>query len=230
MVEVSIIIPCYGRSGATRECITSVNTLTEFKDYELICINDGSLDDTKDLLNTFITRKTIHKFINHEYNQGVAKSMNDGLAISEGDYLLKLDNDVKVIDPTWLSKLISTYKVFEDKVSLLGIIVEDWGIHTKIHTNNDCSIGLSHREINGACMFFSRKIYNQIGGFKEFSHPYGYEDLEYCTRSRRTRKLCGFIPDSQGMLQQMTEFDTEEYEQWKRDSSSGNSGEYYHRK
>lgn len=87
-MKFSIIIPTYNRSDLLVETINSALNQT-FKDYEIIVVNDGSTDNTKDVLNEFGDRiKVLHK-----ENSGAEKSRNAGAEIASGDYFCFLDSD-----------------------------------------------------------------------------------------------------------------------------------------
>ncbi|BDQ02797.1 glycosyltransferase family 2 protein [Ignavibacterium sp.] len=87
-MRFSIIIPTYNRSDLLVETINSALNQT-FKDYEIIVVNDGSTDNTKEILNGYGNRiKVLHK-----ENSGSEKSRNAGAAIASGDYFCFFDSD-----------------------------------------------------------------------------------------------------------------------------------------
>ncbi len=87
-MRFSVIIPTYNRSNILRETIDSVLNQS-FKDFEIIVVNDGSTDDTAELLRGY-GEKIIA--INKE-NSGSEKSRNKGAEASSGEYLAILDDD-----------------------------------------------------------------------------------------------------------------------------------------
>lgn len=88
MMRFSIIIPTFNRSDLLIETIDS-SLNQDFKDYEVIIVNDGSTDDTKEVLERY-GRKI--RVINQE-NKGAEKSRNAGAAIANGEYFCFLDSD-----------------------------------------------------------------------------------------------------------------------------------------
>ena len=88
MPTVSIIIPTYNRAGLISECIESVLRQT-YKDFEIIVVDDGSDDNTEDILKVF---KDTIKYIRQE-NAGVSAARNRGIRESSGRYVAFLDSD-----------------------------------------------------------------------------------------------------------------------------------------
>lgn len=91
MPKVSIIIPVYNVEKYLRKCLDSIVNQT-IKDIEIICINDGSTDNSLDILKEYQRNdKRIH-IINQE-NAGVAIARNKGLDIASGKYIMFIDSD-----------------------------------------------------------------------------------------------------------------------------------------
>lgn len=89
MSKVSVIIPTYNRSRLVKEAVESVLAQT-FEDLEVIVIDDGSTDDTRDVIEV-IDDKRIKYF--YKENGGVSTARNLGLDKSEGEYICFLDSD-----------------------------------------------------------------------------------------------------------------------------------------
>jgi len=91
MAAISVIIPCYNASALLGRCLDSVLNQT-FKDFEVICVNDGSTDDTLTLLKEYAARDSRVHIISQE-NAGVSVARNRGLAESNGDKISFVDAD-----------------------------------------------------------------------------------------------------------------------------------------
>ena len=87
-VEVSIIIPTYNRGWIIKEAIDSVMA-QDYRDFELIIVDDGSTDNTPAILHSY--RDEILVF--RQENQGVSAARNRGLAAASGDLIAFLDSD-----------------------------------------------------------------------------------------------------------------------------------------
>lgn len=88
----SIIIPAYNVEKYIEKAIKSVIN-QDFQDYELIIINDGSIDKTADIINGYVKYNNKIKIINHAKNESLHIVRIDGVNNSNGKYLLFLDAD-----------------------------------------------------------------------------------------------------------------------------------------
>ncbi len=93
-MEFSIIVPSYNSSKTIERCVKSVIDQT-FEDYELIIVDDGSDDNSIDLILQSL-ESIKHKIIRQK-NQGVSAARNKGLEIAEGKYVLFLDSDDEIV-------------------------------------------------------------------------------------------------------------------------------------
>jgi len=96
-VKVSIIVVVYNASEYIQRCINSVKIQT-LKDIEIIIVNDGSLDNTKEILEEIAKEDSRIKVINKK-NGGVSSARNRGLEEAQGEYIQHLDGD-DWIEPT----------------------------------------------------------------------------------------------------------------------------------
>lgn len=88
---VSIIIPCYNAEKYIAETIQSVINQT-YKNWELMVVNDGSTDNSPDIIKEFVANDNRIAFIDKP-NSGVSDSRNKGLAKAKGAYIAFLDAD-----------------------------------------------------------------------------------------------------------------------------------------
>jgi glycosyltransferase involved in cell wall biosynthesis len=98
---VSVIIPTYNRGGMIRDAIASVLN-QDFKDFELIVIDDGSTDDTPAILETFGRAIRIVR----QANRGVSAARNQGIALASGKLLTFLDSDDLWLPQSWRDRCI----------------------------------------------------------------------------------------------------------------------------
>ncbi len=113
---VSVIIPTYNRAHLLPRAITSVLSQT-LKDFELIIVDDGSTDNTREVVESFQKKDKRIRYIWQENSGGPAKPKNMGIKNSRGKYIGFLDDDDE-----WLpEKLKKQLKVFEQSKNL-GIV------------------------------------------------------------------------------------------------------------
>lgn len=104
MKKVSIIIPVYNCEKYIRKCLDSV-IKQDFKDYEVLVINDGSTDTTESIVNEYIQKcNNVRQYINE--NHGVSFSRNYGIQHSDSEYLVFVDAD-DILKENYLNTLVS---------------------------------------------------------------------------------------------------------------------------
>ena len=87
-MKISVIIPTFNRKHTLQRAIDSVLAQT-FKPYEIIIVDDGSKDGTKEwLLQNYPSVQYIH-----QPNNGVSSARNKGIQISQGSWIALLDSD-----------------------------------------------------------------------------------------------------------------------------------------
>ena len=91
MPKISVIIPVYNTEKYLRQCLDSVINQT-LKDIEIICINDGSTDNSLRILEEYAKSDTRINIINQK-NHGQGYARNKGLEITSGEYIAFLDSD-----------------------------------------------------------------------------------------------------------------------------------------
>lgn len=109
MVKVSVIVPVYNVEIYLRECLDSIinQSLT---DIEIICVNDGSIDNSLGILEEYEEKDSRISIISQE-NQGLGAARNTGLRHAKGDYIYFIDSD----DFIKLNALEVVYNLCEEK-------------------------------------------------------------------------------------------------------------------
>ena len=123
MPEFSVIIPVYNVEKYLGKCIDSILAQT-FRDYELILIDDGSLDKSGEICEQY-AMKDSRIVVVHQKNGGVSAARNTGIDKAQGRYITFIDSDDSV-ENNYLS---SMYTISEDIDLVIG--------------------GIKHIEING---------------------------------------------------------------------------------
>lgn len=90
--RVSIIIPCYNCAGYLEETLESL-VRQSCQDFQVICVNDGSTDDTPQLLSRWQEKKALDMVVIHQENGGVSAARNAGIETARTDLLMFLDGD-----------------------------------------------------------------------------------------------------------------------------------------
>ncbi|MCD9854167.1 glycosyltransferase [Epilithonimonas sp. JDS] len=107
MKKISIIIPLYNAEKYIVKCLDSIK-IQDYKNFEIIVINDKSKDNSWDVLNQYVSENLNINFIviNNEINLGLSKTRNKGIELATGDYILFMDNDDTLVDHLSLQHFI----------------------------------------------------------------------------------------------------------------------------
>jgi glycosyltransferase involved in cell wall biosynthesis len=89
---VSIIFPCYNAENYLRHSLESILN-QEYKNLEILCINDGSSDSTLEILHIYKSKDARIIIINNERNLGLINSLNKALKLVKGKYFARMDAD-----------------------------------------------------------------------------------------------------------------------------------------
>lgn len=90
--RVSVVMPVYNGARHLRTAVESIRNQT-FSDFECIIIDDGSTDNTWDMLHAYASRDQRFRLIRNEQNLGITRSLNKGLQLARGAYIARQDAD-----------------------------------------------------------------------------------------------------------------------------------------
>lgn len=175
MPKVSIIIPCYNQGKYVAEAINSALRQT-FKDIEIVCVNDGSTDNSVEIIKSFENKYKNFIFLNNEENRGVIYSRNFAIKNCNGTYILPLDAD-DIIESTYVEKAV---KILDNNPNI-GIVY----CKAKIFDNYDKYWNLKPFNKSDIlyenCIFcsalFRKSDFLKIGGYNN-NMKYGCEDYD----------------------------------------------------
>ena len=171
---VSVVIPCYNQGQYLDEAVDSVLSQT-FQEFEIIIINDGSTDPlTTGLLTGYEKPKT--KVI-HTQNQGVIAARNQGIALSQGKYILSLDADDR-IGERYLKEAVDLLNSNENlgivycEAEFFGEKIGKW----ELPTYNFPEILLGNMIFCSG--FFRKSDWQIVGGYNAMMSE-GWEDFDF---------------------------------------------------
>ena len=88
--KVTVLMPVYNGERFLRDAIESMLRQT-FDDFELLIVNDGSTDGSRDLIRSYADQRI--RLVEHEKNRGIVASLNTGIECACGEYLARMDAD-----------------------------------------------------------------------------------------------------------------------------------------
>ena len=118
MIELTIIVPTCNRSGFLKNALSSIaNGDLAHERYEVIVIDNGSCDSTREVSNSFSSVISNLVYV-YEEIPGLHVGRNLGIELSRGKILAYLDDDV-IVSPQWASAIISRFET-DTRIALLG--------------------------------------------------------------------------------------------------------------
>lgn len=94
-MKISVIIPMYNEEDNVKRTLTDVNNvLMNYKNYEIIVVDDGSLDNTFKLAERFVRENTNFRVLKHKVNRGMGKALRTGFEEATGDIIITIDADL----------------------------------------------------------------------------------------------------------------------------------------
>lgn len=114
---ISIVVPIYNVEGYVRRCFESVTNQT-WKDFEVIVIDDGSMDKSGEICDEYAQKDTRFKVF-HQSNQGIGKTRLGGIQKAVGEYVVWADAD-DWLEPSLLERLVKCIREKESDIVVYG--------------------------------------------------------------------------------------------------------------
>jgi GT2 family glycosyltransferase len=196
--KVSIVIPMFNALVYTQRCLESIQSSPTSIPFEIILVNNGSTDDTRNWIESYRKDRPNIRLISHETNLGFGAGVNTGIRESAGDYIVILNNDT-VVTPQWLDRMLSVFPQDHE----IGIVspltnytikghqldTEAWNVQPEAASAYAESIqdqtGFLYEPFRLAffCATLSRSMVDRIGLLDERYEFALFEDYDYCFRA-----------------------------------------------
>ncbi|MFZ0455479.1 MAG: glycosyltransferase family A protein [Ignavibacteriaceae bacterium] len=183
--EVSVILTVYNREHYLKRSIDSLINQS-FSNWELIAIDDGSTDNSLNVLRSYEEDFPNIKVL-HQENQRIAQSRNRGIFFSAGRYITFLDSD----DEYEKSHLLKRAEFLDEHTGidlLFGGVKVIGNQFVRDKDNPQNFIHLSNCFIGGT-FFGKRKVFIELGGFKDLEYS---EDSDLIIRAKNKFKIQKF--------------------------------------
>lgn len=137
-VKVSVIIPAYNVECFIEQCVDSI-LAQSFGDFELILVDDGSMDRTGVICDEY-TNKDVRVKVVHQHNAGLPAARKVGVNNAQGDYVLFVDAD-DWVDPQHIESLVKKAEQEKADVVLCGFIYDYPRKQVRIANNPHSTLG-----------------------------------------------------------------------------------------
>ena len=206
--KVSIIIPTKDQHEILKVCIDSIYSRTDYKNYEIIIVNNASVE--KKTLAYFKSIKSRANIRVLDYPAKFNYSAINNYAVSQcttSDYVLLLNNDVEVINASWLGEMLALAQ--QDDVGCVGaklyysngsiqhggVILGIGGVagHSHKYFSHDAHGYFSRLKlmqdisaVTAACLLVKRDTYLSVNGLDENNLTIAFNDVDFCLKVRET--------------------------------------------
>ncbi len=208
--DCSIVIPVCNKFELTRQCLTHLADVTHGCTYEVIIVDNGSTDGTKEFLASLAGDIQV---VTNDSNLGFAIACNQGAKAATGKYVVFLNNDTIPLEG-WLSALVDEIEQHSE-VSIVGSkllypnnTIQHAGVVfskislTPYHIFNSvksdfaaANIRQEFQAVTAACLLIRQEAFHFVGGFdEEFRN--GFEDVDLCLKIRESGKKVIYQPKS----------------------------------
>lgn len=200
-MRYSIVIVTYNGKEYINRCVKSIIS-SQINDYELVVVDNGSVDDTVIFLKESYGRHPNFKLVELDKNYGPAYARNKGVAVATGEYIGFLDNDTEV-EPNWAAEAGAYFDSHPDvgiiqckllllkepnKIDYVGEYLGQNGFlvqEAPAGTIDTGQFNTIHEILaaKSAGMFIRKKAFEEVGGFDDDYFIYVEEtDLGWRTR------------------------------------------------
>ncbi|HEX7058273.1 MAG TPA: glycosyltransferase [Solirubrobacterales bacterium] len=220
---VSIVIPTAGQTREVRyeqvvlvaHCVRSIVETSTYPNYEIVCVYDDAteravLDELREIAGERL------RLVRYDREFNFSAKVNLGAASSEGEHLLLLNDDMEVITPDWIERMVmysgmegigavGARLLWEDgRLQHAGVLFENGGLPGHIYRgfsrafkgySNNAVIAQNYMAVTGACLMTPRDAYEEVEGFTT-ALPLNYNDMDYCLKLRSKGLRIVYDPDT----------------------------------
>ncbi|HEU4707457.1 MAG TPA: glycosyltransferase [Solirubrobacterales bacterium] len=220
---VSIVIPTAGGSREVRfqqvvlveHCLRSVVEISTYENYEVVVVTDGDPDPVlEDRLRAIAGDRL--RLVPFAGPFNFSAKINRGAVHSNGERLLLLNDDMEVVTPDWIERMVMYLEleeigavgarlILEDgRPQHVGILFENGGYPGHIYHgfspgfrgySNNVLVAQNHLAVTAACLMTSRQAFDEVGGFSA-AFPNNYNDMDFCLKLRTTGRRVVYDPDT----------------------------------
>jgi GT2 family glycosyltransferase len=212
--KISIIIPNKDCSEVLERCVASILKKSSYKNFEIIIIENNSSEESIFKLYNKLKKIENINIIEWEAPFNFSLVNNFGVKHATGEILLFLNNDMEVINPDWLERLLehavrreigaAGAKLYypDDTIQHAGVILGIGGVagHShKLYPKNSrgymgrLQVVQNLSAITGACLMTRKEVFEEVGGF-DANLPVAFNDVDICLKMREKGYMIVYTP------------------------------------
>ena len=200
--KVSLIIPTRDRADLLSLCVSSVLQKTDYPDFEVVVVDNGSLDPGACMLLDKLRQTPRVHVLDYPIPFNFSAIINQGVRHAAGDVLCLLNNDTEVINPSWLEELVARASQRDagavgamlyypdDTIQHAGVILGLGGVAGHIYTRMGRGapgymarawVAQNMSAVTAACLAVRKEVFEEVGGLDE-ALPVAFNDIDFCLR------------------------------------------------
>jgi GT2 family glycosyltransferase len=201
--SVTIVIPTRDRLDITRITVDSILGKTDYGNFEIVIIDNGSVEPETLAWFKEITRSSQVKVIRDNGPFNYSALNNKAVAKSQSDIIALVNNDIEIISGGWLREMVSLAirpdvgcvgaKLYypDNTIQHAGVVIGVGGVAghshknlTREHPGYGARLVLrqEYTAVTAACLVVQRAIYEQVGGLNEEHLTIAFNDVDFCLK------------------------------------------------
>ena len=213
--KISIIIPTRDFSTTLETCLESLYEKTKYKNFEVLILNNNSVEtETFDLFKKYKEKYKNCKVIDVNTEFNYSNINNIGVSEADGDYIVLLNNDTKIITPEWLSIMVGYAMqphigavgpklLYPDKtIQHAGVIMGLGGVASHVYLGarrnapgifGRLCVPYNYSAVTAACLMVEKRKFLEVGGLEE-KLKVAYNDIDFNLKLLKAGYYNLFIP------------------------------------
>jgi O-antigen biosynthesis protein len=201
--KVTIVIPTRDRLDITRVTVNSILEHTEYSNYEIVIVDNGSIEPETLAWFTEMTSSAKLKVIRDDNPFNYSALNNKAIAQTDGDIVALLNNDIEIISPRWLREMVSLAnrpdvgcvgaKLYypDDTIQHAGVVLSLGGVANHSHKHLSRAdpgyfgrliLRQEYSAVTAACLVVRRSVYEAVGGLNEEHLVVAFNDVDFCLK------------------------------------------------
>jgi GT2 family glycosyltransferase len=219
---VSIVIPTGGQTGQVRyepvtlvsHCLRSIFATSTYDAYEIVCVVDGTtprsvLGELREIAGDRL------RLVPYDRPFSFSAKINLGAIHSEGEHILMLNDDMEILTPDWIERLVmysgqsaigavGARLCWEDgRLQHVGVVFKN-GRPNHIYRGfsrdfsgyfNNVRLAQNYLAVTGACLMTARDVFEEVGGLST-TLPINFNDTDYCFKVWSSGRRVVYDPDT----------------------------------
>ncbi len=200
---VSLLVPTRDKADLLKKCVTGLLQRTSYKNIEVLILDNGSRESSTHRLFAELSKDQRVRVVGYDRPFNYSAINNFGAASARGSVLGLINNDIDVIDPDWLSEMVSlallpdagavgARLLYEDgRIQHGGVILGVGGVAG--HFNRllpreefgyfgRCKMRSTVSAVTGACLIVRKSVFEEVGGLDEVNLTVAFNDVDLCLR------------------------------------------------